>query len=107
MDDDDVHRYEDMLKRDREYVHGQLAVEAARIQGILPDDKMNWIVKGEKDIEKAPPNIDVTLDCWKNELQQSSFMTDEINLEAHISTSLEPEVCPITNLRERLNGLIV
>ena len=102
MNDDDVQRYEDMLKRDREYVHGQLAVEAARIQGILPDDKMNWIVKGEKDIENAPPNIEVTLDCWKNELQQSSFVTDEMNLESHISTSLEPEVCPITNLRDGL-----
>ena len=94
-----------MQRRDREYVHGQLAVEAARIQGVLPDSKTKWDVLPESDVETAPPNIEAVLDTWKLELQRSSLLSEETDLDPQISTTIsEPGVCPIADLSDLTRG---
>ena len=62
-----------MKRHDKEYIHGQLAVEAGRIQGIFPDSQTTWKVHEENSVKLATRNIDSTLDNWRHQLSQSSL----------------------------------
>lgn len=42
-----------MQRIDKEYIHGQLAVEAAQIQGIFPKKETPWNVGDENDVNVA------------------------------------------------------
>ena len=57
-----------MQRRDKEYVHGQLAVEAAKIQGIFPDIDTIWKVdlQEEDKVETAKEDVDTTIDKWQD-----------------------------------------
>jgi hypothetical protein len=99
VSDDDVDRYERMQRNDREYVYGQLAIEAARIQKILPNENVAWIVENEKDVDVASNDVDVMLDSWKDELQQSSLVVNETSLECGgFEQEREAEVVSISEL---------
>jgi hypothetical protein len=64
ISDDDVLRYGKMQRQDKEYVHGQMGVEAARIRGILPDTNLCWQVDEEdtSTVKLATEDITFTLD---------------------------------------------
>ena len=57
-----------MQRRDKEYVHGQLAVEVAKIQGIFPDIDTIWKVdlQEEDKVETAKEDVDTTIDKWRD-----------------------------------------
>jgi hypothetical protein len=78
VSDGDVSQYYQMQRRDKEYVHGQLAVEMAQMQGIFSREEQIWDVdRDKKDVEKAPNNVDSTLTQWQLQLEQTSLISDE------------------------------
>lgn len=94
-----------MQRIDKEYVHGQLAVEAARIQGIFPNRETMWNVGDENDVNIAKKDIDDELKSWQHQLEQSSFVTNDTELELNdMENRREGTVLPITELcREQDN----
>jgi hypothetical protein len=50
---------------DKEYVHGQLAVEAARMCGIFPNENMSWAVQNRDEIILATEDRIVNLRQWQ------------------------------------------
>ena len=90
-----------MQRRDREYVHGQLAVEAARIQGIFPDIDTIWKIeeRDEETVQVAKRDVDVTIENWRTQLEQSSLFNSDTNLESHAVTEhMEARVMPISQM---------
>ena len=90
-----------MQRRDREYVHGQLAVEAARIQGIFPDIDTIWKIeeRDEETVQVAKRDVDVTIENWRTQLEQSSLFDSDTNLESHAVTEhMEARVMPISQM---------
>ena len=90
-----------MQRRDKEYVHGQLAVEAGRIQGIFPDINAIWKVDSEEDdtVQTAKDNVDITIDKWRCQLERFSLIDSDTNLESNAGTqNLEAGVMPISQL---------
>ena len=72
---------------------------------MLPDNKTKWDVMPESDVETAPPNIEAVLDTWKLELQWSSLLSEETDLDSQTSTSIsDPRVCPIADLSDSMSG---
>jgi hypothetical protein len=106
ISDDDVKQYEKMCRKDKEYVHGQLAVEAARIQGILPNGDEMWKVDNESCVDIAREDVDDILDDWQHEMDRS--MTESMELEVDTCPSVCPKtmkeaVIPISNLWMPMN----
>ena len=90
-----------MQRRDREYVHGQLAVEAARIQGIFPDIDTVWKIeqRDEETVQVAKRDVDITIDNWRAQLEQSSLFDNDTNLESNAVTEhMEARVMPISQM---------
>ena len=90
-----------MQRCDREYVHGQLAIEAARIQGIFPDIDTIWKVDSEDDetVQIAKENVDISIDKWRSQLEQFSLVDSDTNLESNTGTeNLEAGMTPISQL---------
>ena len=99
--DEDVVRYENMQRRDKEYIHGQLAVEAARIQGIFPDIDTIWKIeqRDEETVQVAKRDVDITIDNWQTQLEQSSLFDSDTNLESNAATEhMEARVTPISQM---------
>ena len=99
--DEDVVRYENMQRRDKEYIHGQLAVEAARIQGIFPDIDTIWKIeqRDEETVQVAKRDVDITIDNWRTQLEQSSLFDSDTNLESNAATEhMEARVTPISQM---------
>ena len=94
-----------MQRSDKEYFHGQLGVEAARIQGILPDSGLTWKVKGEleDDVDIADDDTLAVLHNWQLQMERSSAFTneDESNSKA-IRHRSEPEIIPISELQNQM-----
>jgi hypothetical protein len=96
-----------MQRHDKEYVHGQLAVEAARLQGIFPNIDSIW--KGDSEEENtvkiADEDVDITINNWQTQLKQSSLITDEINLKSNDrSENMDARVLPISELWNSSNN---
>ena len=88
-----------MQRIDKEYIHGQLAVEAARIQGILPKKETFWDVGDENDVNIARSNTDDELKTWQHQLEESSLVTNETELESNVMENrIEGTVLPIADL---------
>ena len=88
-----------MQRVDKEYIHGQLAVEAARIQGILPKKETFWDVGDENDVNIARSNTDDELKTWQHQLEESSLVTNETELESNVMENrIEGTVLPIADL---------
>ena len=99
ISDDDVLRYEKLQCQDKEYVHGQLGVEAAKIKGIFHDDAKGWDVHDEHEVTSPAEDVETRLQRWRSQLEQSSLSTsnpDPIsNYEEH---PCEASVIPISDL---------
>lgn len=56
-----------MQRHDKEHIHGQLAIEAARMQGIFPDSDITWRVNEENVVNVAAngDEVDVQLNRWR------------------------------------------
>ena len=94
-----------MQRRDKEYVHGQAAIEVAKLKGIFLNDDVTWDVEMEKDIDVASNDVDEKLNFWKNELQESSGVVDETSLEWKGSEVMrDPEVVAMSDLWNPENG---
>ena len=90
-----------MQRVDKEYIHGQLAVEAARIQGIFPKKEMPWNVGDENNVNVAQQDSDDELKTWQNQLQESSLVTDETELNSNdMSNAIQGKVLPMSDLWE-------
>ena len=90
-----------MQRVDKEYIHGQLAVEAARIQDIFPKKEMPWNVGDENDVNVAQQDSDDELKTWQNQLQESSLVTDETELNSNdMSNAIQGKVLPMSDLWE-------
>lgn len=94
-----------MQRQDKEYVHGQLGVEAARIRGIFPERDEEWIVGEEKDVKKAVEEVDDILGSWRSEMERlsSTINNDELTIDSH-ETGHQSEVIPISDLWESDSG---
>ena len=95
-----------MQRRDKEYVHGQLAVKAARIKGIFPNVDSIWKVDSTEDdtVAIAGEDVENTLNKWRTQLEQSSFVNDDINLETNTRVeNMEAGVMPISQLLNHSN----
>lgn len=95
-----------MQRRDKEYVHGQLAVEAARIKGIFPNIDAIWKVdsKEEDTVAIAEEDVENTINKWRTQLEQSSLVNDDINLETNTRVeNIEAGVMPISQLLNHSN----
>jgi PIF1-like helicase len=106
ISDEDVFHYEMMQRQDREYMHGQLAVEAAKIWGIFPDNDISWIVNEEHEVEvkTARGDINSTLQRWRHHLEQSSAFSSDCDLETNnIEHTMEATVIPISDLSNSLS----
>ena len=84
-------------------MHAQLAVEAGRIRGILPDDNIRWNIKEDEDssITKGGDNVDETLEHWRKEMDQLLVNTEDetLNFESD-EHGMNSTVTPISNLCE-------
>ena len=90
-----------MQRVDKEYIHGQLAVEAARIQDIFPKKEMPWNVGDENNVNVAQQDSDDELKTWQNQLQESSLVTDETELNSNdMSNAIQGKVLPMSDLWE-------
>jgi hypothetical protein len=88
-----------MQRNDREYIYGQLAVEAGRIREILPDNKISWEAVNEDDVTIAKNDIEGMLDTWQHQLIESALVVDEVELNSQSSNQLkQPEIMPISDL---------
>ena len=65
-----------MQRQDKEYIHGLLGVEAAKIQGVFRDGSEDWDIWEEQEVATAANNIDTKLQRWRFQLEQSSLLTD-------------------------------
>ena len=101
--DEDVQRYEKLQRRDKEYLHGQLGVEAAQIQGIFGNDDENWCVRDEAEAERAIGDVDAILQRWHSQLDQSPLFTNDPDpgIDA-METANDPRVLPISDLNENV-----
>jgi hypothetical protein len=104
VNDEDVLRYEKMQRHDKEYIHGQLGVEAARIQGIFPDNDAVWEVMEECGVNIATEDVDVTLGEWRREMEQSSLLKDDPELLLPtMETTSQPTVIQISDLQVEIH----
>ena len=65
-----------MQRQDKEYIHGLLGVEAAKIRGIFQDDSEDWDIREEEQVSTAADDMDTKLQRWRFQLEQSSLLTD-------------------------------
>jgi hypothetical protein len=103
ISDEDVARYEKTQRHDKEYLHGRLGVEAARIRGILPNDEMTWEVDREQErhVYKATDDIDKTLQNWQHQLEESSIFLNAASIESNVDGGhheTQPEVRLLSDL---------
>ena len=88
-----------MQRQDKEYMHGLLGVEAAKIQGIFRDENEVWGIYKEHEVATAADDMDMKLQRWCSQLEQSSLLTDAPDpLSAAEEHPLEPRVQPISDL---------
>jgi hypothetical protein len=88
-----------MQRHDREYIHGQLAVEAARIQGIFPRSDGMWNVNEGENVNVATEDTNTTLKVWRHQLEQSSVIDNGCERESNVGGGInEGEVLPISDL---------
>jgi hypothetical protein len=92
-----------MQRQDREYMHGLLGVEAAKIQGIFADSEVTWEVEEKDDVKIATGDVETSLRNWQDQLQQASISHDEID-ENHqkIDVTMEAKVLPTSILQEQM-----
>jgi hypothetical protein len=79
LTDEDVRRYEDLQKYNREYVHGMIAVEAGRVTHVLPDESEQWEYKSDDNVGVASNDDLLKLATWKDEMER--LMQNELNLD--------------------------
>ena len=70
-----------MQRCDKEYIHGQLAVESARIQGILPEGDTIWEAVEDDKVSIATGDATVTLHNWRLEMEQLSISTNDAEVD--------------------------
>ena len=88
-----------MQRQDKEYMHGLLGVEAAKIQGIFRDESKVWDIYKEHEVATAADDMDMKLQRWRSQLEQSSLLADTPNpLSAVEELPSEPRVQPISDL---------
>ena len=99
ISDEDMIQYENMQRQDKEHVHGQLAVEVARIKGILPNQDATWKVYDEENVSAADNNVDIKLDRWRQELEHFSVVQSEVDVEKNEDRpTTNAEVLPLSDL---------
>ena len=88
-----------MQRQDKEYIHGLLGVEAAKIRGIFRDEVQDWNILEEHEITTAGEGIGAKLQGWRSQLEKSSLLNDNtdplLNPEDHSS---QPRILPISDL---------
>ena len=88
-----------MQRQDREYVHGQLAVEAARIQGIFPKGNEGWSVKEDTNVTHANEETSSIIDKWRHQLAEISVAANDIENKADdIGHDMDSTVVPVSEL---------
>lgn len=95
-------RYEQMQRQDKEYAHGLLAIEAARMREIFSDIDECWKVDDEKDVTIAMSDVDSKLNEWQVELEETSLASNDAasiidESDSHCPTA--PTVMPISNMQ--------
>ena len=101
-----------MQRCDKEYVHGQLAVEAARIQGILPEGDTIWEADEDDKVSIATGDATVTLHNWRLEMEQLSISTNDAEVDDNEKQLIrEGRVLALSDLwekttQERMDALI-
>ena len=99
ISDADVTQFEKMQRHDKEYLHGQLAVEAAKIQGIFPQSDGMWSVNEEENVENATQETKSRMKYWHRQLVQLSAINDEWDMGfINSEHTFEGEVLPIYDL---------
>ena len=92
-----------MQRQDKEYIHGQLGVEATRI---LLNTNLCWQIQEEdkSTVKIAMENVNNTLDIWQHHLNQSSANDGDIESDMIvIQHTMQPEVSAISNLWNNTN----
>jgi hypothetical protein len=70
LTEEDIARYEELQKYNREYTHGMLAVEAGRLKNILPEERETWISNETEDVRVATDDDVRKVGIWKGELEE-------------------------------------
>ena len=99
-------RYEKLQRQDKEHIHAQLAVEAGRIQGILPEDDVKWNINEDDDtyITKGKDDVDEKLENWGKELEAFSHSINNNSLEFDSTDhTSNPSVTPISDLYKQID----
>ena len=95
--------YEKLQWQDKEYIHAQLAVEAGRIQGILPEDDVKWDINKDDNIyiTKSKDDVNERLENWGRELEAFSHSINNNSLEFDSTDhASNPSVTPISELHK-------
>lgn len=87
-----------MQRGDKEYIHGLLAIEAARMRGIFSDIDKCWNVVDEKDVTVAGPEVDSMLNEWREQLERTTLATDEVVSDSVSHQPTAPTVTPISTM---------
>ena len=88
-----------MQRQNREYVHGQLAVEAARIQGIFPNGNERWSVNEDDNVNSANEKTSSLIDIWHHQLAQMSDIGNDLgNKPEEVEHDMDSMVVPVSDL---------
>jgi PIF1-like helicase len=89
-----------MQRNDKEYNHGVLAIEAARMRGIFPSKDERWIVKDEVDVNMETRETQTRLDTWRHQLETLSDNIDDNGdpMNNDINHTIEGNVVPMSDL---------
>jgi hypothetical protein len=100
--DEDVIQYNQI--QDKEYIHGQLAMEVAWMQGIFPGADNIWDVdKHKKDVNNTTIDVDLKLAEWQLQLEKLllvSIETPSSSDEPVHQQFNKPTVLSFSNLKD-------
>ena len=74
----DVEAFEKAEVHDREYMHGRLAIEAARMKGIFGEEE-GWGVEVEEDVVVGCEHHALQLQRWENEMAVKMIEINEVS----------------------------
>lgn len=94
-----MEHFEKLQRLDKEYIHSQLGVEAAKIQGIFPDDEMKWSIAKDEEIKVAHEDSLDVLHNWQHQLDQILEIVNNKDFNLTENPQLRPaQVLPISDL---------
>jgi hypothetical protein len=95
LTEDDIRRFEDLQKYNREYIHGMLAVEAGRLKHILPEESHVWTCKEDEDVKRGSDADIEKVTKWEEELQRQLRTEIESNEESSLHLDDDDEGCVV------------